>query len=61
MMIRIRNVCPFAFALLFLHPWAGAADAPDLSAQTAREITAEATRPQTPEAAARCRWRRTGA
>src|SRR5580698_8036011 len=49
-MIHEKSLCSFACALLFSPFWIFAADAPDLSAQTAQEITAEATRPQTPEA-----------
>ena len=49
-MIRLSNACFFACAALIGPSWMAAAETPDLSAQTAQEITAEATRPQTPEA-----------
>lgn len=49
-MTRMRTALFFASAALLGQSWTVAAEAPDLSAQTAQEITAEATRPQTPEA-----------
>ncbi|HEV7406701.1 MAG TPA: LamG-like jellyroll fold domain-containing protein [Chthoniobacteraceae bacterium] len=45
-----RHGAWIAVALALAPSWGVAKDAPDLSAQTAQEITAEATRPQSPEA-----------